>query len=69
MSGDRTIYSLFNRKMVKMNEPQRPALRNFVIVCELGDWSGFRTLAECEAQFPQLETAGRGNFFYRVVER
>lgn len=29
--------------------PDRP---NFVIVCGFGDWSGFRTLADCMKQIP-----------------
>lgn len=67
--ADTRIYSLFNGKMTKLAEPTRPDRANFVIVCEHGDWSGFRTLAECERQFPELEAKGRSNFFYSVVER
>lgn len=69
MQEDRKIFSLFNGHMTKLNEPLRPERANFVIVCDYGDWSGFRTLAECEAQFPELEAKGRSNFFYSVVER
>jgi len=65
----KTIYTLMNRKMVKINTPARPDRANFVIVCEYGDWSGFRTLAECEAQFAELEAKDKPNFYYSVVER
>ena len=50
------VYELQKGKMVKVAEPSsRPEQTNFVIVCTYGDWSGFRTLAECERQFPELE--------------
>ena len=68
MEGDITIYVLRGGKMVKVGQPQRPENANFVITCAYGDWSGFRTLAECERQFPELERAGRPDRFYAVVE-
>jgi len=68
MTTGRTIYALINRKMAKIEEPKDPEARNFVIVCEYGDWSGYRTLDKCIEQFPELESKNRGNFFYRVVE-
>jgi len=68
-NGDKVIYSLFHGKMEKVSTPQLPKKYNFLIVCEYGDWSGFRTLAECEKQFPELESSGRPDFYYRVVER
>ncbi len=67
--GDRVIYRLRDGRMAKVEEPQRPDRANFVIVCEFGDWSGFRTLAECEKQFPELVANGRPNGYYEVVER
>ncbi len=66
---DATIYRLRNGAMVKIAEPRLPLNANFVIVCEYGDWSGFRTLAECELQFPDLESKGRPSGYYEVVER
>lgn len=68
-----TVFMLFNGKMIKTAEPKRPTYNNFVICCDYGDWSGFRTLAECQAQFAELEqmakTDGRGNGYYWVEER
>ncbi len=69
MKSDNVIYSLFNGKMVKTGTPKLPDRDNFVIVCDYGDWSGFRILAGCEKQFGDLESSGRSNFFYQVVER
>lgn len=46
--------------------------RNFVIRCGYGDWSGFRTLAECEKQFAELKdyfVKSGGQRTYWVVER
>jgi hypothetical protein len=67
------IYSLIEGKMVKTGTPQLPSSRNFLIVCSWGDWSGFRLLADCEAQFAELEAnaakMARPNFYYQVVER
>jgi hypothetical protein len=68
-NGDKIIYTLKRGKMVKVAEPRLPLKDNFVIVCDYGDWSGFRTLAECEAQFAELESKGRPDYFYSVVER
>ena len=67
--GDRMIYELLNGKMVKVSEPSMPERANFVIVCQWGDWSGFRPLAKCEEQFADLEAKGRPDGFYAVVER
>ena len=66
--GD-VIYALIGGHMAKVGSPQLPEHRNFVIVCDHGDWSGFRTLAECEVQFPTLESAGKHDGYYEVVER
>jgi len=68
---DKTIYTMHNGKMTLVNDPQLPQNANFVIVCTYGDWSGFRTLQECQNQFPELEKMethrpGRG---FAVVER
>jgi hypothetical protein len=50
-----TIYQQFEGKMEKINEPRLPENANFIIRYRGRDWSGFRTLAECEKQFPELE--------------
>jgi len=63
-----TVFALFNGKMTKMAEPKRPERANFVIVCDYGDWSGFRTIEECQSQFAELEKSNRPNFYFRVVE-
>ena len=73
LKQEKSIYGLINGKMVRVSAPVRPSSANFVIVCDYGDWSGFRTLPDCERQFPELETmaakSNRSNFYYRVVER
>lgn len=48
--------------------PTRPERANFVIVCSYGDWSGFRTLAECIVQNPDLNRI-RPDGFYWIEER
>jgi len=68
---DTTIYRMMNGKMTKVGDTRLPNNCNFIITCSYGDWSGFRTLAECESQFAELEQAekdrpGRG---FEVVER
>jgi hypothetical protein len=67
-TGDRTIYTQFRGKMTKIADPTCPADRvNFVITYQGRDWSGFRTLTECEAQFPSLEQ--RDGDHFEVVQR
>ena len=70
MQGDNVIFLYYNGKFHRTPNKiiTTPEHNNFVITCILGDWSGFRTLAECEKQFSQLEYQ-RGDNFYRVVER
>ena len=69
---DKTIYAMHDGKMTHVAEPTMNCESvSFLIVCRYGDWSGFRTLAECEAQFAELEanekqSPDRG---YRVVQR
>ena len=41
--------------------------QNFLIVCQYGDWSGFRTLQECLAQVPSWENRVAG--FYWIEQR
>lgn len=68
--GDRVIRRLRKGKMVRVLDPLGdPNSPNFLIVCAYGDWSGFRTLAECELQFPDLESRGKADGFFEVVER
>ena len=65
---DKEIY-LQNRDgtFFKVNEPSNPLASNFLILyCGL-DWSGFRTLAGCEKQLPDL--TDRGFNHYTIVER
>ncbi len=50
-------------------KPRRPERNNFVIVCSYGDWSGFRTLADCERQYHSLESMGRPDGYFWVEER
>jgi hypothetical protein len=60
-----TIYMQFQGKFVKVGEPRLPHRNNFVIQFQGMDWSGFRTLADCEKQFPALEArndAAKDNF-------
>jgi hypothetical protein len=61
------IYIQFKGKMEKVAEPKRPTQANFVITWRGADWSGFRTLADCETQFRELEK--RAGDDYAVVER
>ena len=68
-NSDRTIYILKDSKMVKVGTTDRPDRNNFLIICELGDWSGFRPLASCEKQIPELESYGRPDGYYQIVER
>lgn len=67
MDMDRIIYIQTDGEMVRVAEPNRPDLANFVITCDGRDWSGFRTLPECERQFGELRRR-KGDPF-RVVER
>ena len=67
-----TIYMQFKGKMTRLNEPQgRKENANFVIQWKGMDWSGFRTLAECEKQFEELErmSKAKGEDNYTVVEK
>ena len=67
---DKIIYTLDCGKMTRVGDPRSPETKtNFLIVCDHGDWSGFGTLAECEKQFSEIESNGKPNGFYRVVER
>jgi hypothetical protein len=63
------VFTLFKGKMVMDQKPRRPERANFVICCLGGDWSGFRTLAECQTQFAELEAKGRSDGYFWVEER
>lgn len=61
-------------KFYRTNVPiqSSPDQANFVIEhTRFGDWSGFRTMAECERQFAELEgyTAEDETRRFQVVER
>ena len=56
-------------KMTAVSEPGPTMRSNFVICCNYGDWSGFRTLPECESQYRELEQSKRPDGFYWVEER
>lgn len=68
-TGPTIVATLLGGKMVKTNDARNPDRANFVIVCYHGDWSGFRTLAECEAQYPALEKRGMEDGYFWVEER
>jgi len=63
----RTIFVQFHGKMTKVDRPSKPHYPHFVIKWKGMDWSGYRTLAECERQFAELET--REGDFFSVVEQ
>jgi hypothetical protein len=73
MGRSAVIAMLFDGKMKAVTTPKFPDKANFVICCDYGDWSGFRTLAECERQFEELEksakVSGRSDGYYWVEER
>lgn len=69
INRDKTIYELDNGKMLKIGATDRPDRNNFLIVCDYGDWSGFRTLAECEKQIPELESYKMRSGYFKIVER
>jgi hypothetical protein len=75
---DTLIYDLIDGKLVRVGEPKgKPGQNfsaahrdNFLIVCQYGDWSGFRTLDGCIKQFesdPSL--LKRPNHSLQIVER
>ena len=67
---DRLIYCQNqNGSFVKVDEPRgNPDRDKFLILYQGMDWSGFRTLAGCEKQLPQLAARGKKEHF-TVVER
>lgn len=66
---DHTVFIGFQGKMTKVANPKGNCERaNFVITFKGRDWSGFRTLEECQKQFPALEEKSNIEEF-AVVER
>jgi hypothetical protein len=62
------VYLQFHGKMTLVEPPKgRRENANFVIQYKGMDWSGFRTLAECESQFSELEK--REGDHFSVVEK
>ena len=54
-NGNR-IYVGFKGKMARIGQPKgRIENANFIITWRGKHWSGYRTLAECESQFHELE--------------
>jgi len=54
---------------IKVSEPRgNVESANFLILYDEMDWSGFRTLAGCEKQLPEIAARGKGDHF-TVVER
>lgn len=47
------------------DSPDNPDLPNYVIVCDYGDWSGFRTYWACIKQ----AMSGNSNVSYWIEER
>jgi hypothetical protein len=70
-NGDLILFEGVGGRVVELNQPEgRTDLRNYLIVCEFGNWSGFRTLEECRPQFDRIVAArDRPDGFYRIVER
>jgi hypothetical protein len=64
-----TILVLFGGKWQEMAKPRNPNNRNFVIVCDNGDWSGFMTLESAKAKESELAEMKRPNGYFWVEER
>lgn len=69
LNGDLTI-AVWNNEAEAWEQLAEPRIStdryNFLIMCDYGDWSGFRTLAECYDQYMER---GKRQGFYRIVER
>ena len=64
------VAMLYQGKMQRTKTPLKyPDKVNFVICCDYGDWSGFRTYKECENQYKELENYGKQDGYYWVEER
>ena len=69
VNNDITIYRGMRGRMVKVSDARLPGHANFVITWNGMDWSGFRTLFECEKQFQEIESRTGGCNAFAVVER
>jgi len=67
-NSNTAVYELINGVWIGTGFVQNPDRANFVIVCGYGDWSGFRTLAECLAQIPS-SWPDKPPGFFRIEER
>lgn len=65
--ADPLTHLLINGAWVEVNSPITPDRAHFLITCDYGDWSGFRTLAECLAQIPSWQ--GKRDGFYKIETR
>ena len=68
MFAKREVFELVNGVWIGTGFVRNPDAVNFVIVCDYGDWSGFRTLADCLKQIPESWPNRRAGF-YRIEER
>jgi hypothetical protein len=67
--GGNRIYIGFKGKMTKIGSPKgRVENANFIITWRDMHWSGYRTLAECEDQFHELEERGDEVEDFAVIE-
>jgi hypothetical protein len=73
--ADKEIYFIKGGKIIKKPilpiPPSSAQRKNYLIVGEYGDWSGFRTLEECTAQLDELVELSRENSrrSFKIVER
>ncbi len=65
--SDPITHLLISGSWVEVATPINADRANFLITCDYGDWSGFRTLAECLAQIPAWQ--GKRNGFYKIEVR
>jgi hypothetical protein len=52
----RVIYTQHGGKMTAINQPRQVHRANFLIQWKGLDWSGFLTIEQCKAQFPNIES-------------
>lgn len=61
------IYTHVDGRIKVLTPAKRPEYINFKIICPYGDWSGWRTLAECLPQFEQI-IKEQPDRYYTIVE-
>jgi len=68
--SDLTLYILIEGKWEATDQEASSSeeLPNFLIVCDYGDWSGFRTLDECLSQIPS-GWRNHSTGFFSIVQR